>query len=409
MQAKQCQTCQKRLSEDEVSGNAKRCAECEDDFSRLYIKNEKKSKHKKHSSASVGRTVKAEPRKQRHGKRVVLDSSDEEDDGEWIVPEGRRDISALGKAGGTDDENAESGGESLASSDSETGDESDIVKVSGSRKKPITLDTSDEESQIKAEISDSEEAFTSGEEDESDLNEPSPMTSSKIRQLIKILDRETPKHKTIVFSQFTSMLDLIEPHLHSSDLQFTRYDGSMRNDAREASLQRLRNDRSCRILLCSLKCGSLGLNLTAASRVVILEPFWNPFVEEQAIDRVHRLNQTKDVVVYKLTVQKTVEERILELQEKKRALAEAAIEGKNAVGKLTMKDILKLFGRDAEHDSRHAEVDIGLGSKTRVLNAWEQGDIRDVGHSRRVTPPVMEKARGSGWAKKEDPLYGRRW
>jgi len=91
-----------------------------------------------------------------------------------------------------------------------------------------------------------------------------------------ILKKDTPEHKVIVFSQFTSMLDLIEPFLRSGGYSFTRYDGSMRNDHREASLERLCNDKKTRVLLCSLKCGSLGLNLTAASRVVILEPFWNP-------------------------------------------------------------------------------------------------------------------------------------
>jgi SNF2 family DNA or RNA helicase len=72
------------------------------------------------------------------------------------------------------------------------------------------------------------------------------------------------------------MLDLIEPFLRREKYNFTRYDGSMKNDHREASLQKLRNDKRTRVLLCSLKCGSLGLNLTAASRVVIMEPFWNP-------------------------------------------------------------------------------------------------------------------------------------
>ncbi|OCK73707.1 hypothetical protein K432DRAFT_264074, partial [Lepidopterella palustris CBS 459.81] len=132
--------------------------------------------------------------------------------------------------------------------------------------------------------------------------------------------------KVIVFSQFTSMLDLVEPFLRRNGYVFTRYDGSMRNDLREASLNKLRTDKRTRVLLCSLKCGSLGLNLTAASRVVILEPFWNPFVEEQAIDRVHRLNQTVNVVVYKISIHSSVEERILELQEAKRKLANAAIE-----------------------------------------------------------------------------------
>jgi SNF2 family DNA or RNA helicase len=96
------------------------------------------------------------------------------------------------------------------------------------------------------------------------------------------------KNKTIVFSQFTSMLDIIEPFLQKEGIAFARYDGSMKNDDREASLRRLRGegefaprkgkeDRNwCGVLLCSLKCGALGLNLVTACRVVILEPFWNP-------------------------------------------------------------------------------------------------------------------------------------
>ncbi|KEQ59440.1 uncharacterized protein M437DRAFT_25697, partial [Aureobasidium melanogenum CBS 110374] len=190
-------------------------------------------------------------------------------------------------------------------------------------------------------------AEDASEEEEGDVSYSGPTgveaASTKIRRLLRILHAESSEHKTIVFSQFTSMLDLIEPHLQKSAIRYVRYDGGMRNDAREASLNSLRNDPKTRVLLCSLKCGSLGLNLTAASRVVLIEPFWNPFVEEQAIDRVHRLNQTVDVHVYKLTVGNTVEERIIELQEKKRELAKAAIEGGKAVAKLTMKDIMSLF------------------------------------------------------------------
>ena len=139
---------------------------------------------------------------------------------------------------------------------------------------------------------------------------------------------------------------------------------------------------------------SLGLNLTAASRVVILEPFWNPFVEEQAIDRVHRINQTKDVVVYKLTVKGTVEERILELQEKKKALAAAAIEGREKVGKLSMEDMLRLFKHDAEHDHRHAG-ELVLGVMPSVLRA----DGRGRGLQAGIKVQRMM----------EDPIYGRRW
>jgi SNF2 family DNA or RNA helicase len=122
----------------------------------------------------------------------------------------------------------------------------------------------------------------SSEEDDSvfypsrDPNSPQVLASSKIRELIKILQSEVKEHKFIVFSQFTSMLDLVEPFFRKERFRFVRYDGSMKNDQREESLRKLRGDPETRILLCSLKCGSLGLNLTAATRVVILEPFWNP-------------------------------------------------------------------------------------------------------------------------------------
>ena len=111
-----------------------------------------------------------------------------------------------------------------------------------------------------------------GDDEEEKRNPP----STKIRHLMHILSQESSTHKFIVFSSFTSMLDKIEPFLVRAGIGFARYDGSMRNDRREASLDRLRNSGSTRVLLCSLRAGALGLNLTAASRVVILEPFWNP-------------------------------------------------------------------------------------------------------------------------------------
>jgi hypothetical protein len=265
--------------------------------------------------------------------------------------------------------------------------------------------------------------------------------STKIRQLLAILEKETPGHKVIVFSQFTSMLDLIEPFLKRSKYSFTRYDGSMRNDLREASLHKLRNDKNTRVLLCSLKCGSLGLNLTCASRVVIMEPFWNPvsphlfciienhfapphynhnvvgfdvshssgyhanivlqFVEEQAIDRVHRLNQTVDVTVYRLSIRDTVEERILELQEAKKKLANAALEGGKAMAKLDMKDMLALFSRGAEHDQKHVdrEINSGIFEQARVLDSMAAKAGSSTGDRRKA---------GSLGLRKEHSVYGRR-
>jgi len=171
--------------------------------------------------------------------------------------------------------------------------------------------------------------------------------STKITHILDILKSES--RKTIIFSQFTSMLEQIAPFLKAENIPFEKYYGSMPNPKREASLHALRSDPSVMVLLCSLKCGALGLNLVAANRVILVDPWWNPQVSEQAIDRVHRIGQARDVDVYELTIKATVEERIMQLQEKKRQLAKAALEGsKVKVNKLNLQDMLYLFRRQAE-------------------------------------------------------------
>lgn len=466
VQTKKCDVCQIELQKEEISSGAIRCSECDEDLMGQSIlkKDPKKHKNKKLHSSAGAHAEKPKSRTKAH-RRIVLDSSDEEEEGDWVLPKSQRNSTNLGVAGGSDDEDAEGGGESLALEDSDTEDESN-TRGSGSRK-VVNLDSSDDEKGNDPESS--VDGETSDEEDDSSsLHQPSPTDSAKIRHLLRILHQERKDHKIIVFSQFTSMLDLIEPFLKEERLVFTRYDGSMRNDLREASLERLRNDPKTRILLCSLKCGSLGLNLTAASRVVILEPFWNPvsrshflsngfilyfpfchtrcnpyaqfyfskskltrsacntqFVEEQAIDRVHRLNQTVDVVVYKLTIANTVEERILALQDKKRALAEAAIEGK-AVGKLSMKDILNLFRRDAEDHPHHRDHgdNEALRQKVGLLKKSDEGaagtevrekerDRYDVGafsgSGGRIKERVMERGGTGGGFPREESAWSRRW
>ena len=270
VQTKQCDVCQIELSKDEISTGSIRCAECEEDLAAQKV-HRKNKKHKTHRSSAKGTPGQSKPRVPKK-RNVILDDSEEEDC-DWVVPERERHTSNHGKAGGSDDENAEGGGESLASHDTDTEDDSRL-KVSGSKQsKSISLDTTDEDDDES-----SEDSSIKDEDSEEELSSlASITTSAKIQHLLKILHNESATHKFIVFSQFTSMLDVIEPFLQRENLVFTRYDGSMRNDHREASLERLRNNSKCRILLCSLKCGSLGLNLTAASRVVILEPFWNPF------------------------------------------------------------------------------------------------------------------------------------
>lgn len=277
VQTTKCDVCQIELTQELVSSGSIRCVECE---AELIQQKKLKRQVKKHNSHRDGRGVKNKPVKPRpriaRTRNVVTDSDDDQGEGEWVVPEDRRKVPNLGKAGGSDDENAEGGGEWLASDDSDSEDEASIQILGSHKKKVINLNSSEGEAGSSGEDNQSEE-----EEDESTSGEDEAQlatlaTSTKIQHLLKILHRESAENKFIVFSQFTSMLDLIEPFLQRDGLVFTRYDGSMRNDHREASLQRLRNESKTRILLCSLKCGSLGLNLTAASRVVILEPFWNP-------------------------------------------------------------------------------------------------------------------------------------
>jgi SNF2 family DNA or RNA helicase len=320
---KRCDVCQNKLNSDNTAAGSMRCVACEEDLS-MSTKKTKSKKHRKHKHKDGKKSKKHRKPKLESGdedeekskvaakparnRRVVVDSDDEEEEeGEWLVPEDQQKAEDLGKAGGTDDENAEGGGDSLASVDSDaskTADESQSnldsfvdhdtdsedeapaarKKLNKKAPKVINLDSDDEEVDSASESesgSDDSGSEVDSEDDESDseaddYNASDLTPSTKIRQLLAILEKETDEHKVIVFSQFTSMLDLIEPFLKRAGYNFTRYDGSMRNDLREASLNKLRNDKRTRVLLCSLKCGSLGLNLTAASRVVIMEPFWNP-------------------------------------------------------------------------------------------------------------------------------------
>ncbi|MCG8557342.1 MAG: DEAD/DEAH box helicase [Proteobacteria bacterium] len=148
-------------------------------------------------------------------------------------------------------------------------------------------------------------------------------------------------HKALVFSQWTSLLDLVEPQLHAVRMGFCRLDGSTRD--RAAVIDQFQADAGPPLLLASLKAGGTGLNLTAADHVFLLDPWWNPAAEDQAADRAHRIGQTKPVFVHRLIAQDTVEERMLELQDRKRALAAAATGGAQAASGLTREDLLSLL------------------------------------------------------------------
>lgn len=148
--------------------------------------------------------------------------------------------------------------------------------------------------------------------------------SSKLETLLaQLQELKEGGHKCLVFSQFTSMLAIIRDKLTENDIRYEYLDGSTRK--RQSVIERFQDDPDCSTFLISLKAGGVGLNLTSADYVFIFDPWWNPAAEMQAIDRTHRIGQTKPVFAYKLICKDTVEEKILQLQKSKQFLAESVI------------------------------------------------------------------------------------
>lgn len=167
-------------------------------------------------------------------------------------------------------------------------------------------------------------------------------SSTKTEALLDALgDLAADGHKALVFSQWTSFLDRIEPHMKRAAIDYVRLDGATRD--RGAVVERFQSESGPPVLLASLKAGGTGLNLTAADHVFIMDPWYNPATEEQAADRAHRIGQDRPVNVYRLVARNTVEEGILELQDKKRAIAENALAGTAGATAITRDDLLALL------------------------------------------------------------------
>ncbi len=175
--------------------------------------------------------------------------------------------------------------------------------------------------------------------DDGNADAPSAKLDVMIPQIEELL---AENHKALVFSQFTSMLSLVRNRLDEKGIVYEYLDGQTRD--RQARVERFQNDPDCGLFLISLKAGGLGLNLTAADYVFLLDPWWNPAVEAQAIDRAHRVGQTRHVFAYRLIVKGTVEEKITELQQQKRDLAEAILESNGSLLKeMTTEDLQRLL------------------------------------------------------------------
>lgn len=168
--------------------------------------------------------------------------------------------------------------------------------------------------------------------------------SVKINELVRELSENTINHKALVFSQFLGMLALIREELDRLNIPYAYFDGSTSSKDREKAIQEFQKEDNLRVFLISLKAGGVGLNLTAADYVYIVDPWWNPTVEQQAIDRTHRIGQTKKIFAYRLICKDTIEEKILKLQERKLNLAKELIADENAfVKQLSREDIAYLL------------------------------------------------------------------
>jgi superfamily II DNA or RNA helicase len=173
------------------------------------------------------------------------------------------------------------------------------------------------------------------------FNEP----SCKIVELMEHIMEKTTGHKLLIFSAFTGMLALIRSGLDQQGIAYAYLDGKTTLNKRKTAVTNFQENETCRVFLISLKAGGTGLNLTAADYVYLVDPWWNPAVENQAIDRCYRIGQEKHVMAYRMICKDTLEEKILEIQDKKRKLAGELIPTDEGILKsLGKDDLLKLFG-----------------------------------------------------------------
>jgi len=173
-------------------------------------------------------------------------------------------------------------------------------------------------------------------------------SSSKITALMNEITEMIKKdntNKCVVFSQWTAMLDYVQIPLNEAGIRFVRLDGSMIEKQRSISINEFKNNNLVKVFLISLKAGGLGLTLTSASYVFLLDPWWNPACEDQAIDRVHRIGQSKQVFVKRYIMKGSAEEQIIRLQEQKKKLAQGALSNaaKEDMKKLRLDELKKFF------------------------------------------------------------------
>jgi superfamily II DNA or RNA helicase len=168
--------------------------------------------------------------------------------------------------------------------------------------------------------------------------------SAKLKILKEHIAENTPNHKILIFSQFVKMLKVIEKELQSEGMEYAYLDGQSNQKNRQENVRKFQEQEDCRIFLISLKAGGTGLNLMAADYVYLVDPWWNPAVENQAIDRCYRIGQDKKVIAYRMICKNTIEEKIMDLKSRKTAIAGDIIStDENTLKQLDKEDIMALF------------------------------------------------------------------
>ncbi|HEY9659085.1 MAG TPA: DEAD/DEAH box helicase, partial [Allocoleopsis sp.] len=172
------------------------------------------------------------------------------------------------------------------------------------------------------------------------------LSSSKLQLFGEVLDELLEnKHKALVFSQFVDHLHLIRDYLDTQKISYQYLDGSTSANERKKRVNAFQAGEGD-VFLISLKAGGTGLNLTAADYVIHMDPWWNPAVEDQASDRAHRIGQQRPVTIYRLVAKNTIEEKIVELHQHKRDLADSLLEGTEMSGKISTDELLRLIQED---------------------------------------------------------------
>jgi SNF2 family DNA or RNA helicase len=171
----------------------------------------------------------------------------------------------------------------------------------------------------------------------------SKIASSKLTTFLDIVDELIEnKHRALVFSQFVTHLSIVREALDKKGIKYQYLDGSTSLPERERNVKRFQAGEGD-LFLISLKAGGLGLNLTAADYVIHMDPWWNPAVEDQASDRAHRIGQNRPVTIYRLVADNTIEEKIIQLHNTKRDMAESLLEGTDQSAKMSMTELVSLI------------------------------------------------------------------